>query len=69
MQALKNKALKPDVRAELFDGKPAALAAYFDTLWSAAMQATEQDRLLVSLLTQQPDKEISDLYDEVEESF
>jgi type I restriction enzyme R subunit len=38
MQALKNKALKPDVRA-LFDGKPAALAAYFDTLWSAPMQA------------------------------
>lgn len=51
MQALKNKALKPDVRAALFDGKPAALTAYFDTLWSAPMQATEQDRLLVSLLT------------------
>lgn len=51
MQALKNKALKPDVRTALFDGKPAALAAYFDTLWSAPMQATEQDRLLVSLLT------------------
>ena len=51
MQALKNKALKPDVRAALFDGKPAALAAYFDALWSAPMQATEQDRLLVSLLT------------------
>ncbi|GAB2468431.1 HsdR family type I site-specific deoxyribonuclease [Comamonas humi] len=51
MQALKNKALKPDVRTALFDGKPAALAAYFDTLWSAPMQATEQDRLLISLLT------------------
>ena len=51
MQALKNKALKLDVRAALFEGKPAALAAYFDTLWSAPMQATEQDRLLVSLLT------------------
>src|SRR5690606_27238974 len=51
MQALKNKALKADVRAALFDGKPAALATYFDTLWSAPMQATEQDRLLVSLLT------------------
>lgn len=51
MQALKNKALKPDVRAALFDGKPAALAAYFDALWSAPMQATGQDRLLVSLLT------------------
>ena len=51
MQGLKNKALKPDVRAALFDGKSAVLAAYFDTLWSAPMQATEQDRLLVSLLT------------------
>ena len=51
LQALKNQALKPDVRTALFDGKPAALTAYFDTLWSAAMQATEQDRLLVSLLT------------------
>ncbi|MFZ5550403.1 MAG: type I restriction endonuclease subunit R [Pseudomonadota bacterium] len=51
MLALKNAALKPDARAALFDGKPAALAAYFDALWSAPMQATEQDRLLVSLLT------------------
>jgi type I restriction enzyme R subunit len=51
MQALKNVALKPELRAALFEGKPAALAAYFDTLWSAPMQATEQDRLLVSLLT------------------
>ena len=51
VQALKNQALKPEVRAALFEGKPAALAAYFDTLWSAPMQTTEQDRLLVSLLT------------------
>ena len=51
MQARKNAALQPAVRAALFEGKPAALAAYFDALWSAPMQATEQDRLLVSLLT------------------
>jgi type I restriction enzyme R subunit len=51
MQALKNAALKPATRAALFDGKPADLAAYFDALWSAPMQATDQDRLLVSLLT------------------
>jgi len=51
MQALKNAALNPATRAALFDGKPAALAAYFDALWSAPMQATDQDRLLVSLLT------------------
>ncbi|RGE44761.1 type I restriction endonuclease subunit R [Comamonas testosteroni] len=51
LQAQKNAALKPGVRAALFEGKPVALAAYFDALWSAPMQATEQDRLLVSLLT------------------
>jgi len=51
MQALKNAALKPAMRAALFEGKPAALAAYFDAMWSATMQATDQDRLLVSLLT------------------
>jgi len=51
MQALKNAALKPATRAALFDGKPADLSAYFDALWSAPMQATDQDRLLVSLLT------------------
>jgi type I restriction enzyme, R subunit len=50
MQALKNAALKPATRAALFDGKSTALAAYFDALWSAPMQTTEQDRLLVSLL-------------------
>ena len=51
MQALKNAALEPPTRAALFDGKPAALAAYFDALWGAPMQATDQDRMLVSLLT------------------
>ncbi|UVN43456.1 type I restriction endonuclease subunit R [Pseudomonas mosselii] len=51
MVACKNKVLKPDVSAALFNGKPAAVAAYFDALWSAPMQATAQDRLLVSLLT------------------
>ncbi len=51
MQALKNAALLPAMRTALFEGKPPALATYFDTLWCAPMQATEQDRLLVSLLT------------------
>lgn len=51
LQAVKNAPLPPKVRAALFEGKPASLANYFDTLWSAPMQATEQDRLLVSLLT------------------
>jgi type I restriction enzyme R subunit len=51
IQALKNSTLKSEERAALFEGKPAALATYFDTLWSALMQATEQDRMMVSLLT------------------
>lgn len=51
MQALKNAALKPATRAALFDGKPSDLADYFDALWSAPMHTTDQDRLLVSLLT------------------
>ncbi len=51
LQAVKNAPLQPEVRAVLFEGKPASLATYFHTLWSAPMQATEQDRLLVSLLT------------------
>lgn len=49
--AIKNAPLKQEVRSALFEGKPAPLADYFATLWSAAMQTTEQDRLLVSLLT------------------
>ena len=51
IHALKNAALKPATRAALFDGMPADLTTYFDALWSAPMQATDQDRLLVSLLT------------------
>lgn len=51
LQAVKNAPLPSEARAALFEGKPAALVTYFDTLWSAPMQATEQDRLLVSLLT------------------
>lgn len=51
MLAHKNATLKPQVRAALFEGKPTVLANYFDTLWSAPMQVSAQDRLLVSLLT------------------
>lgn len=49
--AIKNKPLAAATRARLFDGKPAAVAAWFDALWSEAMLPTDQDRLLVSLLT------------------
>lgn len=49
--ALKNRPLPADTRAALFASKPAGLAPYFDALWAQPMQVTDQDRLLVSLLT------------------
>ena len=39
------------VREALFDGKPAALRSYFEALWAEPMVATEQDVLLIGLLT------------------
>jgi type I restriction enzyme, R subunit len=48
---VKNAALPADVRDRLFEGKPAALASYFKTLWAQPMEPTDQDRLLTSLLT------------------
>ncbi|WP_354352864.1 type I restriction endonuclease subunit R [Variovorax boronicumulans] len=48
---VKNQPLAPDTRVALFAGKPVGLAAYFDALWAQPMQVTDQDRLLVSLLT------------------
>jgi len=51
VSGLKNGALNPGTRAALFEGKPASLAVYFDALWAQTMQPTDQDRMLVSLLT------------------
>ncbi len=51
ISGLKNAALNPGTRAALFEGKPASLAVYFDALWAQTMQPTDQDRMLVSLLT------------------
>ena len=53
VSTLKNVALKPGTRAALFEGKPAQLVAYFDALWAQTMQPTDQDRMLVSLLSPQ----------------
>ncbi len=49
--SVKNATLPAAVRTRLFEGKPAALASYFDALWAQPMESTDQDRLLVSLLT------------------
>lgn len=51
MASIKNKALTPETRAALFDGKPKAVREYFDSLWSQPMLPSDQDKLLVSLLT------------------
>ena len=48
---LKNQPLPASTRAALFEGKSAALCGHFDALWAQPMLATEQDRLLISLLS------------------
>lgn len=49
--SVKNATLPAAVRTRLFEGKPTALASYFDALRAQPMEPTDQDRLLVSLLT------------------
>ena len=49
--AVKNRPLAPAVREALFAGKPAKLRGYFEALWSQPMLPTDQDRLLIGLLT------------------
>ena len=49
--AIKNRPLAPAVRDALFAGKPAKLRTYFESLWSQPMLPTDQDRLLIGLLT------------------
>jgi len=51
MHALKNQRLSAATHAVLFEGKPAALRAWFESLWALPVLPNEQDRLLVSLLT------------------
>ena len=49
--AVKNKALPGFAGDALFAGKPEKLRAYFAALWSQPMLPSDQDRLLVGLLT------------------
>jgi type I restriction enzyme R subunit len=51
MADVKNRKLNVQTTAELFADKPQKLQAYFISLWSKPMLPTDQDRLLVSLLT------------------
>ncbi|MBA4286252.1 MAG: DEAD/DEAH box helicase [Xanthomonadaceae bacterium] len=49
--ALKNRPLGAVTAAALFEGKPASLRTYFESLWSQPMLPNDQDRLLTALLT------------------
>jgi type I restriction enzyme, R subunit len=51
MAAVKNRTLDAQTSTALFAGKPEKLRAYFTSLWSRPTLPTDQDRLLVSLLT------------------
>lgn len=48
---VKNAPLSAEVHARLVEDRPAALAAYIHSLGAEAMAPTDQDRLLVGLLT------------------
>lgn len=49
--AVKNRPLPGEARASLFSGKSEILRGYFAALWAQPMLPTDQDRLLISLLT------------------
>jgi type I restriction enzyme R subunit len=49
--AIRNKPLPADTRAALLSGKPPAVERHFEQLWAGEQAVTEQDRMLVSLLT------------------
>ena len=51
LEAIKNRTLPLDAQRALFEGKPARLRTYFEAMWSQPMLLTDQDRLLVGLLT------------------
>ena len=51
LSAIKSTPLTLPQRDAFFAGKPAALRAYFDMLWSQSELCTDQDRLLIGLLT------------------
>lgn len=48
---IKNAALPDDQKQALFSGKPKAVCNHFENLWSQIQFVTDQDRLLISLLS------------------
>lgn len=48
---IKNKPLPQEVRRQLLDGRPRNVRDHFERLWSEVQFFTEQDKLLISLLS------------------
>jgi type I restriction enzyme R subunit len=48
---IKNKPLPQEVRRQLLDGRPRIVRDHFERLWSEVQFFTEQDKLLISLLS------------------
>ena len=51
--AIKNRRLGEEQVAELFAGRPPRIRAYFEELWSGPVLPTEQDELLIGILSPQ----------------
>ncbi len=51
--AIKNRRLDTAEQGRLLAGKPARLRAYFESLWASTLLPTDQDRLLIALLSPQ----------------
>jgi len=50
---VKNRRLSPEDRDTLLSGRPASIQNHFKSLWAGTQLATDQDRLLVSLLSKE----------------
>ena len=59
---IKNKSLPNDVREALLAGKPHSVQSHFQQLWSDVQFVTEQDKLLISLLSKDRFLEFIRLY-------
>lgn len=52
-QAIKNMPLSPAVIDEIFADRPSSVRRHFESLWSTEQLPTDQDRLLISLLSKE----------------
>ena len=52
-QAIKNRRLTEEQTAQLFTDRPPRVRAYFEDLWSGPVLPTEQDELLIGILSPQ----------------